>query len=993
MISADSRPAFNQALEALRRGRGAEAAQFLTQALRSPSLRREDELAIRCALAEAWLLQDEVDQASAALGRPPDLLREKIEPSRLSALWRLHGRIASARGDQSRAIALLGRALKQAELAHDPLAIGLAHYELGICYKHIGDPTIIRQHVNGAASALHAAGDRRYLALVHSLSGTILAQGGRYDEAMGAFRQAEHLATLAGADDVVALVCGNQANVALMQHRLEQARTLAERSVALHESCGASHGLAVVLATLGQICVRQGDLPLAEHILNRALSVRTPVQYHETSGAVFDSLAQINLVRRNYEQAEEYLRLAADAYGKFGLQAARWYEWNVRLLTARLAVRRGNLLEGLQLADQILQAPGVPPADALQADLIAAEALLSSNRLEEAAERLSRAEARLDRRATPGAWGEYLRLRAEAHRRSGRPIEAYHALAQSVSVFSTLGERHQLGLSHLALARLLASQGARSMAARHAREARLVFDALGAATDLRDAQEVAATIPTGATGEYLGGGMDADDVVVARLVEAAVLPDLLATEAASSMQEAVGGDCAVVFVQAADDVRLLGCSGCDVESAMALARSALNRPGRLDGNLFVEAMGRDAAGPRFGAVSVSRPLGQQALRRLRMIAVVVSQGFQLCGMRDQPAAAPEPPERPLEALLPGFVCVSAAMSRVAAQIQQLQGSDLTVLVTGESGTGKDLVARAIHLGSSRSRSVFLPFNCTTTTRELADSQLFGHRRGSFTGAVSDSSGIVRSAHGGTLFLDEVGDLPVEVQPKFLRFLEQGEIMPVGETRPAQVDVRVIAATNADLEQRVAEGRFREDLYYRLSVIRIHVPPLRDRREAIPHLSALFLREVSDRLGKPDVQLSKETLDLFSEYWWPGNVRQLKNEIQRAVMMAPPGGIVRPEHLTREISLAPDRLSAVPSARTSHTSSPVTVPVSPRRIVVGNLGEAVEKLEREMIRQALEESSGNISETARVLGLTRRGLYLKLKRLGFESAGSDGQESG
>ena len=175
------------------------------------------------------------------------------------------------------------------------------------------------------------------------------------------------------------------------------------------------------------------------------------------------------------------------------------------------------------------------------------------------------------------------------------------------------------------------------------------------------------------------------------------------------------------------------------------------------------------------------------------------------------------------------------MHRVVDQIQRLQGNDLTVLITGESGTGKELVARAIHVGSPRSAAVFLPYNCTTTTRELADSQLFGHRRGAFTGAVSDQPGLVRTAAGGTLFLDEVGDLPLDVQPKLLRFLEQGEIMPVGETRPQRVDVRVITATNADLEQRVAEGKFREDLYYRLSVIRIHVPPLRQRtrRDSAP----------------------------------------------------------------------------------------------------------------------------------------------------------------
>src|SRR5258706_159609 len=215
--------------------------------------------------------------------------------------------------------------------------------------------------------------------------------------------------------------------------------------------------------------------------------------------------------------------------------------------------------------------------------------------------------------------------------------------------------------------------------------------------------------------------------------------------------------------------------------------------------------------------------------------------------------------------------------------------------SSSSRSGKELIARAIHVGSQRSAATFLPYNCTTTGRDLADSQLFGHKRGSFTGAVSDQPGLVRTAAGGTLFLDEIGDLPLDVQPKLLRFLEQQEIMPIGETKPQKVDVRVLAATNADLEQRVAEGKFREDLYYRLSVIRIHVPPLRQRQEEIPHLSAYFLREAIEPLPQPDIHLSSETLDVFSQYWWPGNIRQLKNEIQQAVALSAPGGMVEPVH--------------------------------------------------------------------------------------------------
>jgi DNA-binding NtrC family response regulator len=358
-----------------------------------------------------------------------------------------------------------------------------------------------------------------------------------------------------------------------------------------------------------------------------------------------------------------------------------------------------------------------------------------------------------------------------------------------------------------------------------------------------------------------------------------------------------------------------------------------------------------------------------------MIAAVARQGFALCAARDR---APGPPgetvDRSLEPLLPGFLSASAAMTRVVDQIQRLQGNDLTVLITGESGTGKELIARAIHVGSLRSAAVFLPYNCTTTGRDLADSQLFGHRRGSFTGAVSDQRGLVRTAAGGTLFLDEIGDLPLDVQPKLLRFLEQHEIMPIGDAKPQKVDVRVLAATNADLEQRVAEGKFREDLYYRLSVIRIHVPPLRERREEIPHLSTYFLREALERLGKPDIQLSSETLDVFSQYWWPGNVRQLKNEIQRAVALSAPGGTIEPAHLSPEIG----------TTRLAGTLSATSQPPRLSRAGSANLASAVEEVERDLIQVALDRSAGNISETARVLGLTRRGLYLKMRRLGLDT---------
>ena len=779
----------------------------------------------------------------------------------LSTLWRLHGRLASARGDQSRAIALHGRALKQAEIAHDSRAIGLAHYELGQCYRQVGDMAIVREHITEAAAALHAAGDRRHLALVHSLSAVMLAQTGRYDEANAALRQAERLA--------VAAPGRRRAGDGLRQPGQRRADSPPLRAGARAGRARASPARRprpgprprVALATLGQICVRLGDLDRADAVLHRALDVRSPIQFHETTGAVFDTLAQISLMRGDYENAAEYLRQAGEAYGAYGRQTSRWYEWSLRVLGARLATRRGEPDEALahRRRDRQVDRRAAGRSARSRADRrrSAAVAPAASTRPSSGS---TQVESRLDPRTTPGAWGEFLRLRGDLRARQTRTTEAYHDIAQSASVFDLLGERYQAALSQLALGRLAAKAGARSIAERHYQYAAQVFQALGADARSRTSRRPRwrAAQPPG-TGEYVGSPADADDALVRRLVDAAVLPDLLGRELAAALLEAVAADGAVVFVELpGGDVRVIALAGADADGARTLARLAVQ--GGAYGAGSADRRSRSAATPTARATSVlatPRPLGHPLLRRLRMIAAVARQGFELCGVARAADGRRSTPttERPLEPLLPGFLCASAAMTRVVEQIQRLQGNDLTVLITGESGTGKELVARAIHVGSLAQRG------------DVPALQLHDDRRASSPTASCSAIAAASSpapcpispasfapAAGGTLFLDEIGDLPLDVQPKLLRFLEQGEIMPVGETRPQPVDVRVLAATNADLEQRVAEGKFREDLYYRLSVIRIHVPPLRERREEIPHLSTFFLREASERLGKPDMQL-------------------------------------------------------------------------------------------------------------------------------------------
>src|SRR5690606_32793022 len=302
-------------------------------------------------------------------------------------------------------------------------------------------------------------------------------------------------------------------------------------------------------------------------------------------------------------------------------------------------------------------------------------------------------------------------------------------------------------------------------------------------------------------------------------------------------------------------------------------------------------------------------------------------------------------------LMPGFIHSSPAMTSLVEEVYKIRSSDVTVLVTGESGTGKELVSRAIHTISTRKDKVFVPFNCTAVPKELAEGHLFGFRKGSFTGAVNDSPGMIRSADGGTLFLDEVGDLPLDVQPKLFRFLQEGEIQPLGEKKPIKVDVRVIAATNMPLEEKVAEGTFREDLFYRLNVIRLRVPPLRERRSEIPPIVSYYIDHYSKRFGKRDIVFTPETIDLMMVCNWEGNVRQLCNEIQRIVARAVDNDIITPEHLSPELRQTAKPLTPFNAGgRTSPRAEPIASydsefsTFTTGSISGGTLDEAVAELE-------------------------------------------------
>jgi DNA-binding NtrC family response regulator/tetratricopeptide (TPR) repeat protein len=324
----------------------------------------------------------------------------------------------------------------------------------------------------------------------------------------------------------------------------------------------------------------------------------------------------------------------------------------------------------------------------------------------------------------------------------------------------------------------------------------------------------------------------------------------------------------------------------------------------------------------------------------------------------------------------GMIVAAASMNELLNVTRRVATSNVTVLFAGETGTGKELLARALHDASPRRDKPFIPFNCTAVPRDLLDSQLFGYRRGAFTGAQEAFQGIVRAAAGGTLFLDEIGEMPLDVQPKLLRFLESGEIHPLGEPRPLAADVRVVAATNANLEQLVADGRFREDLFYRLNVVRLQVPPLRERREEIPFLAQHFIETFGQECRKTGLRLSEETMEYLVLYKWPGNVRQLANELRRMVALAESGAVLMPEHLSQPIAT---------SRRTIPASQRDTAPTEFVVRMDQPLSAAMEHLERSMIQYAMTIAEGRQEDAAQLLGLSRKGLYLKRARLKMASA--------
>ena len=377
----------------------------------------------------------------------------------------------------------------------------------------------------------------------------------------------------------------------------------------------------------------------------------------------------------------------------------------------------------------------------------------------------------------------------------------------------------------------------------------------------------------------------------------------------------------------------------------------------------LETRADDASAPHAPIVVGGRPCGLLITRgagaalapteRAWLTALLAAAADEIAiFLAEQESPTDRVPEHALERGPEGLVGSSPAMQAVYRVLAKVANSDATVLIAGENGTGKELVAKAIHQASPRRGRRFLVQNCSAFNDNLLDSELFGHRRGSFTGAVSDKPGLFAVADGGTFFLDEIGDMSAALQVKLLRVLQDGTFMPVGDTQPRQVDVRILAATNRDLAGMVARGEFREDLYYRVNIIHLTVPPLRERPEDMAPLVAHFLRKHARGRMK---RLAPACLDRLLRYRWPGNVRELENEIERLVVLAGDARVIGEELISPRIGRAAE------------------VDGSGESAAARGLPAAVEQLERKMILDALRRTSWNKTRAATDLAISRRNL--------------------
>ena len=888
-------------------------------------------------------------------------------------------------GDQPKAVAILNNALREASQTGSQLQLGSIYVALARVYRAINEYTIARDHALSALDHYRRSGEWRGLA--EAYFGIALAElfEGKYEIAIENFDQALKLVGENSAPYLLGKIHTNMAGAFWFLKRTHEAIRCLEKAIGYYERTEHKANAADGYNNLGMNLILVGDWARAQQALDRALALASEIDSHAAKvPMILDSLAQLHILRGELTEAEHFLQRAVTLATKYG---NKWYERQALCTLGRCYLAMGDAAAALRNGSQALAlAETIGDRQAVcESSLLLAETHLRSNDFEQAGDLVKKvSEDSADSAADVGIVGEVERLKGMIAIARGDTLKAAQHFGRSKSLFEMLGDVYRTA----AAAELLGSAYAFTNVRRASEEltsAAQTFRKLGATSDHARAKQSLAALDS-ATPERSPDTASVAQLLTARLAEATASRQLLLHELAAIIHQESNCERILIAEECPDEhFNVVVTHGLSDQESKGLAEQLLvlesDRAREKFGaehNARVFSLAPSNVASAWLFVVPREPEFLAGVFSTENLLKIVRLGLEVCALRERTPAESESgrqTERPNQSLLPGFIYSSPSMTRLVQEIHKIRSSDVTVLVTGESGTGKELVARGVHQLSSRRARAFVPFNCTAVPKELSESYLFGYKRGAFTGATSDSPGVIRSAAGGTLFLDEIGDLPLDLQPKLLRFLQEGEIQPLGEQRPIKVDVRIIAATNTDLEKLVAEGKFREDLYYRLNVIRLEVPPLRERRSEIPTLINYYVDHYSEKFGRSDIRITPQAMDLLMVSDWPGNVRQVCNEVQRIVARAEDGAIISPEDLSPELArMAP---FIVP---TGDFSSQMATSVAGTSTLLMN--DAVETLERNMIAEALRHHSGNVTRAARELGITRRGLQLKLARYGI-----------
>jgi hydrogenase-4 transcriptional activator len=936
----------------------------------------------RCALSTALEQQGHYRDSLAAVSmyETPES-RTKLDNETTSFLRVQIGLAYNYNGDHPKAIAMLKSTLRD-HAESGAANLGHIYAALSRIYRTISEYPIARDYAQRALESFRQSGDWRGLAESYFGVGVADIHEGNYESGLENLEQALKLIGDRPAAYVLGRTYANMAGACWFLKRPQEGIDYLKKAITYYERTDHKTNAADGYNNLGINLVLIGQWDRAQEALERALALATEV---DERGAkvpmILDSLGELHMLRGDLDRAKDYLSRAVALATENG---NKWYAAQALRTLARCYVAIADPEKALAKAREALTlAENIGDRQAIcESRLIAAESYLQTHELDECMRELQFVSDQTTDSATDlGFTGEAHRLNGMLNMVRNDPAAAAQHFGSSVSIFDMLGDRYRAARAHLELGRAYATI-LPDRAGEHLSRALNTFRELGARIDLSRAEEELRDLAR-STPEKHQEQSALTQLLTLRLAEAVASRELLLRELAAVMRQETGAQRVLITEKGErNDPRVVIAMGCTTAESIKIAvdlnqiddDEARERYCKKNDAELIPLKSSNAP----PAMMYLAPRNRSSLPKgvaLEPLLRVVELGLDVCALRagaQKTGSNENSDELAGTSLMPGFIHSSPAMTQLVEEVHKIRSSDVTVLVTGESGTGKELVARAIHAISSRRAKVFVPFNCTAVPKELSEGYLFGYRRGAFTGAVQDSHGVIRTAAGGTLFLDEVGDLPLDVQPKLLRFLQEGEIQPLGEQRPSKVDVRIIAATNTDLEDMVAQGRFREDLYYRLNVIRLRVPPLRERRSEIPTIVNYYVNHYSAKFGRKDIQITPQAVDLLMVSDWPGNVRQLCNEIQRTVARAEDGTVITPEQLSPELK----RTSSPTTPSTTASISSMPLSSSPTG---GTLADALNAVERRMISDALRRHGGNISRAARELGLTRRGLYLKLER--------------